>query len=104
MAGCTRGTYAADAAKIRVDALLAAAIEEISQENQRIESLTQRRRNYYSAASARWELLPVWKSTGASGAPDNSSLSHFPAMTRPCWLGRAVRNRHRHAIEQASRR
>ena len=26
------------------------------------------------------------------------------AMTRPSWLGRAVRNRHRHAIEQASRR
>ena len=25
-------------------------------------------------------------------------------MTRPCWLSRAVRNRHRHAIEQASRR
>ena len=23
---------------------------------------------------------------------------------RPCWLGRAVRNRHHHAIEQASRR
>ena len=46
----------------------------------------------------------VWKSTSASGAPDNSSLSHFPAMTRPSWLGRAVRNRHRHAIEQASRR
>ena len=22
----------------------------------------------------------------------------FPAMTRPTWLGRAVRNRHRHAI------
>ena len=36
--------------------------------------------------------------------PDNSSLSHFSAMTRPCWLGRAARNRHRHAIEQASRR
>jgi hypothetical protein len=35
---------------------------------------------------------------------DNSSLSHFPATTRPSWLGRAVRNRHRHAIEQASRR
>ena len=33
-----------------------------------------------------------------------SSLSHFSAMTRPSWLGRAVRNRHRHAIEQASRR
>ena len=40
----------------------------------------------------------------ASGAPDNSSLSHFSAMTRPSWLGPAVRNRHRHAIEQASRR
>jgi hypothetical protein len=24
-------------------------------------------------------------------------------MTRPSWFGRAVRNRHRHAIEQASR-
>ena len=46
----------------------------------------------------------VWKSTSAPGAPDNSSLSHFSAMTRPTWLGRAVRNRHRHAIEQASRR
>ena len=49
--------------------------------------------------------IPVWKSTSASGASDdNSSLSHFSAMTRPSWLGRAVRNRHRHAIEQASRR
>ena len=35
---------------------------------------------------------PVWKSTSASGAPDNSSLSHFSATTRPSWLGRAVRN------------
>ena len=47
---------------------------------------------------------PVWKSTSVSGAPDNSSRSHFSAMTRPSWLGRAARNRHRHAIEQASRR
>ena len=39
------------------------------------------------------------KSTSVSGA-----LSHFSAMTRPPWLGRAVRNRHRHAIEQALRR
>ena len=38
------------------------------------------------------------------GCTDNSSLSHFAAMTRLCWLGRAVRNRHHHAIEQASRR
>ena len=44
------------------------------------------------------------KSTGLSGAPDNSSLSHFSTMTRPCWLRRAVRNRHRHAVELASRR
>jgi hypothetical protein len=49
-------------------------------------------------------LETVWKSTSASGAPDNSSLSHFSAMTWPSWLGRAVRNWHRHAIEQASRR
>ena len=48
--------------------------------------------------------IPVWKSTSASGAPDNSSRSHFSALTRPSWLGRAVRNRHRHAIEQAARR
>ena len=34
----------------------------------------------------------------------NSSLSHVSATTRPCWLRRAARNRHRHAIEQASRR
>ena len=46
----------------------------------------------------------VRKLTSASGAPDNSSLSHFSAMTRPSWLGRAARDRHRHAIEQASRR
>jgi hypothetical protein len=39
--------------------------------------------------------LPVWKSATASGAS---------AMMRPSWLGRAARNRHRHAIEQASRR
>ena len=29
-------------------------------------------------------LLSVWKSTSVSGAPDNSSLSHFSAMTRSC--------------------
>ena len=31
-------------------------------------------------------------------------ISHFSAMARPSWLGRAARNEHRHAIEQASRR
>ena len=46
----------------------------------------------------------VWKSISASGAPDNSSLSHFSAMTWPRWPRRAARNRHRHAIEQTSRR
>jgi hypothetical protein len=49
-------------------------------------------------------LQAVWKSTSASGVPDNSSLNHFWAMTRPSWLGRVARNRHRHAIEQVSRR
>ena len=44
--------------------------------------------------------IPVWKSTSASGAPNNSSLSHFSAMMLPSRLGRAPRNRHRHAIEQ----
>jgi len=38
------------------------------------------------------------------GCTDNSSLSHLTAMARLSWLGRAARNRHRHAIEQASRR
>ena len=57
----------------------------------------------FSAANAIEDLWwqTVWKSTGASGAPDNSSLSHFSAMTRPSWPRRAVGNRHRHAIEQA---
>ena len=44
----------------------------------------------------------VWKSTSVSGAPDNSSLTHFSAMTWSRWFCRAVRNRHRHAIEQVS--
>ena len=35
----------------------------------------------------------VWKSASVSGA-----------LTRPCWLRRVVRKRHRHAIEQAVRR
>ena len=38
------------------------------------------------------------------GCTDNSSRSHFSAMAWPRWLRRAVRNRHGHAIEQASRR
>ena len=46
----------------------------------------------------------VWKSTSASGAPDDSSLTHFSAMPRPCWLRRAVRNWHtatpsRHGVD-----
>ena len=36
--------------------------------------------------------------------PIISSRSHFTTMTRPFWLCRVVMNRHRHAIEQASRR
>ena len=44
----------------------------------------------------------MWKSS-ASGAPDNASLSHFSAMTRPSWLDRAATNRHRHAIDGVRR-
>jgi len=55
-------------------------------------------------SEARRSLQPVWKSISVSGAPENSSLSHFLTMARPCWLRRAVRFRHRHPIEQASRR
>ena len=59
---------------------------------------------HYAPVGKPGELwFSVRKSTSASGAPDNSSLSQFPAMTRPSWLGRAVGNRHRHAIEQAWR-
>jgi len=36
------------------------------------------------------------------GCTDNSSLSHFSVMTRPSWLGRAARNRHRHRAGVAS--
>ena len=46
--------------------------------------------------SARRAYDPVWKSASAPGAPDNSSQSHFTAMTRLCWLRRVVTNRHRH--------
>ena len=59
---------------------------------------------YITSNTAPNQSCPVWKSTSASGAPDNSSLSHFSAMARPSWLGQAARNEHHHAIEQASRR
>ena len=45
-------------------------------------------------------LLPVWKSTSVSG----TLSEELSAMTWPRWLRRVVRNRHRHAIEQVSRR
>ena len=50
-----------------------------------------------SSSTRSCKVRPVWKSTSASGAPDNSALSHVSAMTRPCRLRRAVTNRHRHA-------
>ena len=43
----------------------------------------------------------VWKSASVSGAPDNSSLSHVSAMTRPCWLegrGEPASPRHRAGV------
>ena len=65
------------AAKIQVDELLAAAIKEINQENERIESLTQARRSYYSAgrragscsdgSSSGRRRGPCSRSAGAAG-------------------------------------
>ena len=67
-----------------------------------------RRRSRSSSTSILWSETATsssaWKSTSVSGAPDDPSLSHFSAMARPSWLRRAVRNRHRHAIKQASHR
>ena len=40
----------------------------------------------------------VWKSTSASGVPDNSSLRHFLAMTRPSWLEEPASPRHRAGV------
>ena len=39
-----------------------------------------------TADEIRIQYGAVWKSTKVSGAPENSSLSHFSAMTRPSWL------------------
>ena len=50
------------------------------------------------------KVVPCVEINQCIGCTDNSSLSHFSAMTWPRWLRRALRNRHRHAIEQASRR
>ena len=49
---------------------------------------------------------PLIDPSGALGScyPVRKSTSASAALTRPTWLRRAVRNRHRHAIEQASRR
>ena len=44
------------------------------------------------------KLRPVWKSTSASGAPDNSSLRHSSATTRAD-LTRSTRGTHPIAIE-----
>ena len=50
-----------------------------------------------------YKVDAVWKSTSVRCT--RNFISHFSAMTRLSWLGRASgENRHRHAIEQASRR
>ena len=56
-----------------------------------------------TADEIRIQYGAVWKPTSVSGAPDNSSPSHFSEMTRPSWLDRAVRNRHRHTGTAARR-
>ena len=57
-----------------------------------------------AVADGAYEGLELCGNNQCVGCTDNSSLSHFSAMTRPSWLGRAVRNSHRHAVEQTSRR
>jgi len=52
------------------------------------------RRCFYVKEKFAKMLAAVWKSNSDSGAS---------AMARPSWLGRAVRDEHHHAIEQASR-
>ena len=48
-------------------------------------------------------VLACVETNQCGGCTRHPSLSWL-AMTRPSWLGRAARNRHRHAVEQASRR
>ena len=74
--------------------------------------------NFYQARKRKYDSIEPSKLDTARNAPVinaqtfhpnwlesvRKSTSHFPAMTRPSWLGRAARNRHRHAIEQTSRR
>ena len=69
-----------------------------------------RRVNKLIAEGKQSEAKAVWIQTkwGAFGCVEINQRvgcsSHFSAMTPPSWLGRAVRNRHHHAIEQALRR
>ena len=50
------------------------------------------------------ELLHPCEINQCVGCTRKFFIKSFSAMTRPCRLRRAVTNRHRHAIEQASRR
>ena len=47
------------------------------------------------------DFVPVRKSTSESSAIFTKSF--LSAMTRPCWPSRAVKEAHRHAVEQAKR-
>ena len=47
-----------------------------------------------------WAIV-VWKSTWRQ-CTRQFALSHFSAMTRPCWFRSSGEEPHRHAIEQAS--
>ena len=54
----------------------------------------------YKCAFKKWGLFGGVAYAGASLCGNQM----VAAIARPCWLRRAVRNRHRHAIEQASSR
>ena len=57
-----------------------------------------------SLGSVTDDLLDAVQGTCLCGNQPVRRVLIFSAMARPRWLRRAVRNRHRHAIEQASRR
>ena len=60
--------------------------------------------NTLANVGAKWPPSPAWKSTKCDGCTRQFFTKSFLGNDAAAWLGRAARNRHRHAIEQASRR
>ena len=60
--------------------------------------------NTLANVGAKWPPSPVWKSTKCDGCTRQFFTKSFLGNDAAAWLGRAARNRHRHVIEQTSRR